>query len=70
MTFTMEMSEPEMIEKIHDLVVSDQYFTLHELFVATGVFRGSVHSIIHEKFRLKKICNKDSSAFDIQSWLV
>ena len=51
----MEVTFPEMIDKIHDIVLSDQPIKVREIVEATGISQGTVFSILHEKLGVKKI---------------
>ena len=44
-----------MIDKIHDMVMSDRRINLGEIVEATGISQGTVFSILHEKLGVKKI---------------
>ena len=50
----VEMTTPEMIDKIHDMVLSDRRIKVREIVEATGVSQGTVFSILHEKLDVKK----------------
>ena len=51
---SVEMNTPEMIEKIHDMVLSDRRIKVREIVEATGILQGTVFSISHEKLGVKK----------------
>ena len=51
----VEVTTPEMIDKIHDIVLSDQRIKEREIVEATGISQGTVFSILHEKYGVKKI---------------
>ena len=51
----VEVSTPEMIDKIHDMVLNDRRVKLREIVEATGVSKGTVISILHEKLDMKKL---------------
>lgn len=51
----VEVSTPEMIDKIHDMVLSDRRIKVREIVEATGISKGTVGSILHEKLGMKKI---------------
>lgn len=53
---SLEASTPEMIEKIHDMVLDDPRVKVRELVEATGISTGSVISILHEHLHLSKKC--------------
>lgn len=44
-----------MIDKIYDMVLSDRRTKLREIFEATGVPKGTIISILHDKLALTKI---------------
>ena len=58
----LEVSTPEIIDKIHDMVVTDRRVKVDELVDATGISHGSVISILHEKLGIKNI-GKMGAAF-------
>ena len=45
----------EIIDKIHDMVLSDRWIKVREIVEATGISQGTVFSILHEKLNVKKI---------------
>ena len=45
----VEVTTPEMIDKIHDIVLSDRRIKVREIVDATGISQGTVFSILHEK---------------------
>ena len=51
----VEVTTPEMIDRIHDMVLSDRRITVREIVKATGISRGTVCSILHAKMGVKKI---------------
>ena len=51
----MEVTTPEMIDKIHDMVLSDQRIKVREVVEATGISQGTVFLILHEKLGVKNI---------------
>ena len=51
----MEVITLEMIDKIHDMVLSDQRIKMREIVEATCISQGTVFSILHEKLGVKKI---------------
>ena len=50
-----EVTTPEMINKTHDIVSSDQRIKVREIVEDTGISQGTVFSILHEKLVVKKI---------------
>ena len=51
----VEVTTPEMINKIHDMVLSDRRIKVREIVEATGISQDTVFSILHEKLSVKKI---------------
>ena len=51
----VEVSTPEMIDKIHDMVLSDRRIKVREIDDTTGISQGTVVFILHEKLGVKKI---------------
>ena len=51
----VEVTTPEMIDKIHDMVLSDGRIKVREIFEATDIWQGTVFSVSHEKLGVKKI---------------
>ena len=51
----MEVTIDEMIEKIHDMVLSDRRIEVREIVEATGISQGTVFSILLEKLGMKKM---------------
>ena len=52
---SVEVTTPEMIDKIHDMVLTDQRIKVREIVETTGISQGTVFSILHEKLGVKKI---------------
>ncbi|GBO13824.1 hypothetical protein AVEN_246323-1 [Araneus ventricosus] len=52
------MTSSEMIDKIHDMALSDRRIKVREIAEATGIFQGTVFSIFHEKVGVKKISSR------------
>ena len=50
----MEVTTTEMIDKIHDMVLSDRRIKVREIIKATGISQGTVFSILHEKLGVEK----------------
>ena len=50
-----EVTTPEMIDKIHDMVLKDRRIKVRETAEATGMSQGTVFSILHEKLGVKRI---------------
>ena len=53
-----EVTTPEMIDKIHDMVLSDRRIKVRKIVKATGISQGIVFLILHEKLGVKKISAK------------
>ena len=51
----LEVNTPEMIDKIHDMVLSDWRIKVRGIVEATGILQGTVFLISHEKLGVKKI---------------
>ena len=51
----VEVTTPEMVDKIGDMVLSDWRIKVHEIVEGTCITQGTVLSIFHEKLGLKKI---------------
>lgn len=50
---SVDVSTPDMIDKIHDIVLNDWRIELHEIDEAPGVSKGTIISILHNKLRSK-----------------
>ncbi|GBN15894.1 Histone-lysine N-methyltransferase SETMAR [Araneus ventricosus] len=53
-----EETSSEMIDKIHDMVLSDRRIKVREIGEARGISQGTVFSILHEKLGVKKISER------------
>ena len=51
----VEATTSEMIDKIQDMILNDRRIKLTEIAKTTGLSKGTVFSIIHEKLGMKKI---------------
>ena len=51
----VEATTPEIINKIHDMVLSDRRIKVREIVEATGISQDTVFSILHQKLCVKKI---------------
>ena len=51
----VEVTTPEMIDKNHDIVLSDRQIKVREIVADTDISQGTVFSILHEKLDGKKI---------------
>lgn len=50
----VEETTPEMIDNIHNMVLTDWRIKVREIFQATGILQGTAFSILHEKLVMKK----------------
>jgi len=46
---------PEIIDKVHDIILTDRRVKVREFFEATGISHGTVISILHEQLGMKKL---------------
>ena len=51
-----EVTTPEMIEKIHKLVLEDRRIKVRQIAEITGISTERVHFILHEQLQMKKLC--------------
>ena len=51
----IEVAMPEIIDKVHDIVLTDRRVKVRELVEATGISHGTVISILHEQLGMKKL---------------
>ena len=51
----VEVTTPEMIDKIHDMVLSDRRIKVREIVEATCISRGTMFPVLHENVGAKKI---------------
>ena len=51
----MEVTTPGMIDKIHDMVLSDRRIKVFEIVEAISISQGTEFLIVHEKLGVKKI---------------
>jgi len=51
----IEIATPEIIDKVHDIVLIDRRVKVRELVEATGISHGTVISILHEQLGMKKL---------------
>ena len=49
----VEVTTPEMVDEIHDMVLSDRRIKVREIVEDTGISQGTVFSILHEKLSAK-----------------
>ena len=59
---TIEAATPEIIDKVHDIVLIDRRVKEREFVEATGILHGTVISILHEQLYEKAI-GKMGAAF-------
>ena len=52
---SIEAAMPEIIDKVHDIVLTDRRVKVRELFEATGISHGTVISILQEQLSIKKL---------------
>jgi len=50
----IEAATPEIIDKIHDIVLTDQQVKVRELVETTDISHGTMISILHEQLDMKK----------------
>ena len=50
-----EAATPEIIDKVHDIVLTDRRVKMRELVETTGISHGTVISIFYEKLDMKKL---------------
>jgi len=46
---------PEIIDKAHDIVLTDRRIKVREFIEVTGISHGTVISILHEQLDMKKL---------------
>jgi len=51
----IEAAVPEIIDKVHDIVLTDRQMKVRELVETTGISHGTVISILHEQLGMKKL---------------
>ncbi|KAG5343257.1 SETMR methyltransferase, partial [Acromyrmex heyeri] len=51
----IEAATPEIIDKIHDIILVDRQVKVRELVEVTGISHGTVISILHEQLGMKKL---------------
>lgn len=52
----VEVTTPEIIEKIHHIVMEDRRIKMHDIAEIVGISVDRVHNILHEKLGMKKLC--------------
>jgi histone-lysine N-methyltransferase SETMAR len=50
-----EVTTPEIVDKIHDMVLEDRRVKVREIEEATGISHGSVVSILHDQLCMRKL---------------
>ena len=55
---TPKETSPEMIDKIHNVLLSDRRIKVNKIVEVTSISKGTVFSNLHEKFGVKKILSK------------
>jgi len=50
-----DAATPEIIDKVHDIVLTNRRVKVHELVEATGISHGTVISILHEQLGMKEL---------------
>ncbi|KAG5323337.1 GVQW3 protein, partial [Acromyrmex heyeri] len=59
----IETATPEIIDKVHDIVLTDRRVKMRELVETTGISHGTVITILHEQLGMKKLSNGRFSNF-------
>ena len=54
-----EVTSPEMVKKIHKMVLDDRRLKVHELADMVGISKSSVHHILPENLDMRKLCAQD-----------
>ncbi|EGI68332.1 Histone-lysine N-methyltransferase SETMAR [Acromyrmex echinatior] len=54
----IEATTPEIIDKVHDIVLIDRRVKVDELVEAIGISHGTVISILHEQLGMKKLSTR------------
>ncbi|KAG5338762.1 SETMR methyltransferase, partial [Acromyrmex heyeri] len=49
---------PEIIDKVHDIILTDRRVKVREFVEATGISHGTVISILHEQLDMKKLSTR------------
>ena len=50
-----ETATPEIIEKVHDMILNNRRMKVWEIVEAMGIAHGMVITIFHEKLSMKKL---------------
>ena len=51
----VEAATPEIIEKVHNVILNARRVKVQEIFEAIGISHGAVIAILHEKLSMKKL---------------
>jgi len=51
----IEAATPEIIDKVHDIVLTNRRVKVRELVETIGISHGTVISILHEQLGMKKL---------------
>jgi len=51
----IETATSEIIDKVHDIILTNRRVKVRELVEATGILHGTVISILHEQLSMKKL---------------
>ncbi|XP_049521685.1 histone-lysine N-methyltransferase SETMAR-like [Dermacentor silvarum] len=52
----VEVTTPEMVLKIHGIVMEDRRVKVREIADIVGISAERIHNILHEKLQMKKVC--------------
>jgi len=52
----VEVIMPEMIEKIHRIVMEDRRMKVRDIAEIVGISVDRMHNILHKKLEMKKLC--------------
>ncbi|KAG5322691.1 SETMR methyltransferase, partial [Pseudoatta argentina] len=55
----IEASAPKIIDKVHDIVLTDRRVKVREFVEATGISHGTVISILHEQLDMKMLTSSE-----------
>jgi hypothetical protein len=51
----VEATTPEIIDKIHDMVMDDRRVKVREIASAVGILSERVHNILHQHLNMRKL---------------
>ncbi|XP_023720624.1 uncharacterized protein LOC111871627 [Cryptotermes secundus] len=54
--FVTKACTPDSTQRVSDLILEKRFITFDELENATGLSCGTLHTIIHQDLKMKKIC--------------